>query len=186
MEPAWPGGSPCYRRTSGGGTVVQGPGCLNYSARSPHRTGSRRWRPSPAPSAFVLERIAGRLSRGSPESRWQRAGAHRSRDRADGNSRAMLSGGRSSAGPLSRHAPPDSIIDLIEETLTMPGVNRIPRRPRSHRGVPGEPGVGCRHKPDGSMRREWDAEDGYGHATAGSRSSTCRDTLLNHDWTYRF
>ncbi len=59
-------GVPVFRRASGGGTVLQGPGCLSYAFVLP-----LDWHPSLATirstNHFVLERIAAALRRWEPE-----------------------------------------------------------------------------------------------------------------------
>lgn len=58
-------GVPVLRRTSGGGTVLQGPGCLSYAFVLPLRLDPRLANIR-STNQFILERIAGALHRWEP------------------------------------------------------------------------------------------------------------------------
>jgi lipoate-protein ligase A len=63
-------GVPVLRRASGGGTVLQGPGCLSYALVLP-----RAWHPALADirttHQFILERMARSLHRWEPATAWR-------------------------------------------------------------------------------------------------------------------
>ena len=175
-------GIPLYRRTSGGGTVVQGPGCLNYSVilrierdaalENITSTGS-----------YVLERIARAVSRlaGLPV-------AHQGHT-------DLVSGGRKFSGNAQRRKSNavlfhgtlllDFDMDIIEELLPMPGHQPEYREGRSHQEFLVNLGLDAAEL-TAALRREWDATTAYGQLPLEEIRALAETRYLNHDWTYRF
>ena len=121
---------PLYRRTSGGGTVVQGPGCLNYSAHSAYgtRSGTRQHLIDQRLRSGTYRSDIGKLTGATVDASGSHGPCHR---RAEVLGQCTTAEGK--RGSLPRHVPPRrSIIDLIEELLPMPTHQPEYREGRSH------------------------------------------------------
>lgn len=175
-------GIPLYRRTSGGGTVVQGPGCLNYAVllrmdRDPaleniSSTGS-----------YVLERIAAVVE--------QVTGAvvnhHGHTD--------LVIGGRKFSGNAQRRKARAVLfhgtfllgfdLDLIEELLPMPTHQPEYRERRPHGEFLMNLGVDAAAL-TAALREAWDATTPYGQLPMEDIRTLAETRYLDHDWTYRF
>jgi lipoate---protein ligase len=173
---------PLYRRTSGGGTVVQGPGCLNYSL-------VLRIERDPAlatiasTNAYILERIA-QISGNVIGTTVDRQG------HTD-----LVIDGRKFSGNAQRRKGNAVLfhgtfllgfdLDLIEELLPMPTYQPEYRAGRTHGDflmnldIPA--GALCE-----ALRTEWSADGVYGSLPLDAVRSLADSRYLNHDWTYRF
>lgn len=175
-------GIPLYRRTSGGGTVVQGPGCLNYSLvlrmerAEPLTTITRT-------NAYVLETIAGALQ---PLAN----GPIRRRGHTD-----LVLGERKFSGNAQRRTQNALLfhgvfllnfnIQLIEQLLPLPSQQPAYRAGRSHGDflvnlcLDAAPLVEA-------LRAAWDATENLPSLPIDAIRSLAHTRYLNHEWTYRF
>jgi lipoate-protein ligase A len=175
-------GIPLYRRTSGGGTVVQGPGCLNYSAILRIERDAALENIT-STGAYVLERIARTVEHlaGFPVER-------------QGHTDLVL-GGRKFSGNAQRrknHAVLfhgtfllDFDMDIIEELLPMPGHQPEYREGRSHGEFLMNLGLDAATL-TAALQEEWDATTDFGPLPMEDIRALAETRYLNHDWTYRF
>lgn len=175
-------GIPLYRRTSGGGTIVQGPGCLNYSIMV-RITRDTALENITSTGTYVLERIAAAVHHltGFPIER---------RGHTD-----LVLGGRKFSGNAQRRKSNavlfhgtfllDANLDIIEELLPMPSHQPDYRKGRPHREFLVNLGLDAATL-TAALKEEWQATAAYGGLPLEEIRSLAESRYLNHDWTYRF
>jgi lipoate---protein ligase len=175
-------GIPLYRRTSGGGTVVQGPGCLNYAV-------VMRMDRDPAlenissTGVYVLERIAAALERITGATVTQR-----------GHTDLVIDGRKFSGNAQRRRAHAVLFhgtfllrfdLGLIEELLPMPTHQPEYREGRSHGEFLMNLGLESAAL-TAALREEWCAVEPYGRLPLDEIRTLAESRYLDHDWTYKF
>jgi lipoate-protein ligase A len=175
-------GIPLYRRTSGGGTVVQGPGSFNYALvlrmeREPDLATIS------ATNAYILHRIANAIAPllGSPVEL---------RGHTD-----LVFNGRKFSGNAQRRKERallfhgTMLIDfdfaVIEALLPLPSSQPEYRAGRSHTEFLTNIPLRANIITD-ALRNEWCADRPYGSFPLDAVRSLAESRYLNHDWTYRF
>lgn len=175
-------GIPLYRRTSGGGTVVQGPGCLNYALvlRMERDSGLAT---IPSTNSHILQRMAGTLAGllGVPVEL---------RGHTD-----LVCNGRKFSGNAQRrkehallfHGTFLLAFDLavIGDLLPLPSVQPDYRAGRSHEDFLTNIPLRATTLID-ALRREWSADETYGAFPLDAARTLAESRYLNHEWTYRF
>ena len=175
-------GIPLYRRTSGGGTIVQGPGCLNYSVILRIDRDAALGNIT-STGTYVLERIAAAIHRltGFPIEQ---------RGHTD-----LVLGGRKFSGNAQRRKTNavlfhgtfllDANMDIIEELLPMPSHQPEYRKGRHHREFLVNLGLDAAAL-TAALQEEWSATSAYGQMPVEEIRALAESRYLNHDWTYRF
>jgi len=175
-------GIPLYRRTSGGGTVVQGPGCLNY-ALVLRMEQHPDFATIPSTNRHILGRIAntlGVLLKAPVEIR-----GHTD----------LVTDGRKFSGNAQRRRESALLLhgtfllafalDVIEDLLPLPSLQPEYRGGRSHRefltNIPLDAGTII-----DALRRDWSADEVYGAFPLEPVRALAESRYLNHEWTYRF
>lgn len=122
-------GVPILRRASGGGTVLQGPGCLSYAIVVPYRLYSEL-RTIRTTNQFVLERIAAALRRWEPTTTFQGIS-----DLAVDNLKISGNAQRRSRNALLFHGTilHSMSVDLVAQYLKHPSRQPDYRSDRPHR-----------------------------------------------------
>lgn len=122
-------GVPILRRASGGGTVLQGPGCLSYAIVVPYRLYSEL-RTIRTTNQFVLERIAAALQRWEPTTTFQGIS-----DLAVGNLKISGNAQRRAGSALLFHGTilHSMSADLVAQYLKHPSRQPDYRLDRPHR-----------------------------------------------------
>lgn len=175
-------GIPLYRRTSGGGTVVQGPGCLNYALvlrmeRDPDLATIS------STNRHILQRMAGTL-----------AGLLNLPVEVRGHT-DLVCNGRKFSGNAQRRKEHALLfhgtfllafdLSVIENLLPLPSLQPEYRAGRSHK----EFLTNIPLRADsiiGALRREWCADEAYGLFPPDAVRTLAESRYLNHEWTYRF
>jgi lipoate---protein ligase len=175
-------GIPLYRRTSGGGTVVQGPGCLNYAVvlrmdRDPSLENIS------STGVYVLERIAAAVERVTGT-------VVEHQGHTD-----LVVGGRKFSGNAQRRKTQAVLfhgtillgfdLDVIEELLPMPTHQPEYREGRSHGAFLMNLGLDAAAL-TAALREEWEATTPYGQLPMEDIRSLAETRYLDHDWTYKF
>lgn len=175
-------GIPLYRRSTGGGTVVQGPGCLNYTLVLPLGR-SEALDTIGGTNAYVLERIAAALQPLLPE-RIERRG------HTD-----LVLGDRKFSGNAQRRTQHAVLfhgvfltgfaIRIIERLLPLPSTQPDYRAGRSHTdflcNLPLDAGALV-----DALRTAWNAHDLHCTIPLDKIRSLAQTRYLNHEWTFRF
>ncbi len=175
-------GIPLYRRTSGGGTVVQGPGCLNYSVILRMERDHALENIS-STGVYVLERIGGVVERltGWPVEQ-------------QGHTDLVINGRKFSGNAQRRknHAVLfhgtfllDFDLEIIEDLLPMPTHQPDYREGRSHGEFLMNLGIDGGTLTD-ALREEWDAATDHDPLPFNEIRALAESRYLNHTWTYRF
>jgi len=174
-------GIPVFRRTSGGGTVVQAPGCLNFSLVL-NMTGNPHLANAGSTNDYVLSRhasVIGALT-GEPV-------------RVSGSSDLTI-GGRKISGNAQRRRLRallfhgslllDLDLDLIEDLLPFP--TRVPeyRQGRSHAEFVRNLGISAVVVKD-ALRRSWGAGQPAAGVPVDETERLAAEKYLNPSWTYK-
>jgi lipoate-protein ligase A len=174
-------GIPVFRRSSGGGTVVQGPGCLNFSLVL-NTSADTRLTNAGATNDYVLEQNAGVLSTLTGET-----------VRVSGFSDLTI-GGRKIAGNAQRRRLRsllfhgcillDFDFTLIEELLPMPS-----RQPRYREGRSHTDFLRNLHIPADrlkvALRNSWGAVLPAAEVPVHETERLVRERYMNPSWTYK-
>ncbi len=173
---------PLYRRTSGGGTVVQGPGCLNYSLvlrmeRDPDLSAIS------TSNTYVLRRMAdiiGPLLNTPVDLRGHT-------DLVCDNRKFSGNAQRRKEHALLFHGTFLLAFDLsmIEVLIPFPSSQPEYRSGRSHADFLTNIPLGAATL-IGALRKGWSADTAYGPFPLEAVRSLAETRYLNHDWTYRF
>ena len=173
---------PLYRRTSGGGTVVQGPGCLNYAVvLSLER--DKALENISTTGTYVLERIASAVKRLTGEQVTRQ-----------GHTDLVINGRKFSGNAQRRKSKAVLFhgtfllgfdLKVIEELLPMPTHQPEYREGRSHGEFLMNLGLDAATL-TAALQEEWDATTAYGQVPLEDLRALAESRYLNHDWTYRF
>jgi lipoate---protein ligase len=174
-------GVPVYRRTTGGGTIVQMPGCLNYAVilrqeRDAALAGI------PGTNAFILQRVAGALSTltGEPvEPAGQTDLCMRDRKVA-GNAQRRRTRALLFHGTLLLHAD----LPGIEKLLPYPSAQPDYRQDRSHRDFLANLNINA-SSAVAALRTTWHADDPYTYSIDDRIAALIQTTYGNRDWIMR-
>jgi len=188
-----------YRRCSGGGCVVQGPGCLNYSLILPVEKGGPL-RSVAAANRFIMEKHRDALQtlldqRGQPPGRAPAAGILASpRVTVEGHTDLAMNGWKCSGNAQRRarnwllfHGTFLLSMDLapIERALPMPTREPSYRNHRSHREFLvnlGLPATWLRNALCGS----WEANEPLAEWPLRETASLARDKYATNEWNFKF
>jgi lipoate-protein ligase A len=175
-------GVPLYRRTSGGGTVVQGPGCLNYSVIL-RMERDKALENISSTGIYVLERVGGVVQRLTGDAVARR-----------GHTDLVINGRKFSGNAQRRKTNAvlfhgtfllDFTVDIIEELLPMPTHQPEYREGRPHGEFLMNIGLDA-ETITAALREEWQASADYGPLPLEDIRTLAETRYLNHDWTYRF
>jgi lipoate-protein ligase A len=175
-------GVPLYRRTSGGGTVVQGPGCLNYSVIL-RMERDKALESISSTGIYVLERIGGAVQRLMGEAVVRR-----------GHTDLVIDGRKFSGNAQRRKSNAVLFhgtfllgfdLQVIEELLPMPTHQPEYREERPHGEFLMNLGLDAATL-SAALQDEWDATTAYGQLPLEDIRTLAESRYLNHDWTYRF
>jgi len=175
-------GIPLYRRTSGGGTVVQGPGCFNYSLVLRMERDSALATVT-STNAYVLQRMAELVSGllGAPVE-------HRGHTDLVWNNRKFSGNAqRRKERALLFHGTFLLSFDLsmIEVLLPHPSAEPDYRTGRPHTGFLTNLPLRTNTLTT-ALRETWAAQDAYGPFPLEPVRALAETRYLNHEWTYRF
>ena len=174
-------GVPVYRRTTGGGTIVQMPGCLNYAVVM-RQDGDPALAGIDGTNRFVLERIASALSTltGGPVERRGQTDLCIGERKIAGNAQRRRSQALLFHGTLLLHAD----IPGIERLLPFPSAQPDYRKNRSHSDFLGN----LRIDPaavTAVLKTAWDAHAPYTKAFEKRLATLAREKYGSHEWTMR-
>lgn len=173
---------PILRRCSGGGTVVQGPGCLNYSLIL--KIESRAALEGiPQTNAYVMERQASAIRslvpgevaiRGATDLTWN--GLKFSGNAQRRRRRALLFHGAILL---------DFDLERIEHFLPMPSQQPDYRENRPHRDFLANLGIG-RAEVKNALRRAWGAEEDFLAMPEAAMAALVREKYGRTEWNQRY
>jgi lipoate-protein ligase A len=173
-------GIPVFRRSSGGGTVVQGPGCLNFSLVL-NNTADRRLANAGTTNEYVLEQNAGVISMLTGETVL-----------VSGSSDLTI-GGRKISGNAQRRRLRsllfhgcillDFDIALIEELLPLPSRQPAYRDGRPHTEFLRNLRISA-DRLKAALRNSWGADLPATDLPLGETERLVRERYMNPSWTY--
>jgi lipoate---protein ligase len=173
---------PIFRRFSGGGAVVQGPGCVNYSLivrnarRGPFGDIAQSFRKILEPHQRLLSRLLSQNVAIEGISDLTLAGK-----KFSGNSQHRKPGYTLFHGTFLLHFD----LSVIERTLNMPSRQPAYRRARSHTefltNLPIEPAK-LRH----ALRQEWGAEEEFRSVPGIKLEQLVRERYAHDAWNLKF
>ena len=174
-------GIPVFRRSSGGGTVVQGPGCLNFSLVL-NTAADRRLANAGSTNDYVLERNAGVINALTGET-----------VRVSGSSDLAI-GGRKISGNAQRRRLRsllfhgcillDFDIALIEDLLPLPSRQPEYRGGRTHTEFLRNIRIGADTLKD-ALRNSWGADLRATEIPVDETERLAREKYLDPSWTYK-
>ncbi len=173
-------GIPVFRRSSGGGTVVQGPGCLNFSLVL-NTSADKRLASAGTTNEYVLGKNAGAISTLSGEN-----------VRVSGTSDLTI-GGRKISGNAQRRRLRsllfhgcillDFDIALIEELLPLPSRQPEYRDGRTHTDFLRNLRISA-ESVKRALRKSWGADQPATDIPLQEMERLVRERYLNPSWTY--
>jgi lipoate-protein ligase A len=174
-------GVPLYRRTTGGGTIVQMPGCLNYAVVM-RQDGDPALGGIDGTNRFILGRIAGALSAhtGKPVVLRGQTDLCIGERKIAGNAQRRRSRALLFHGTLLLHAD----IQGIERLLPFPSAQPDYRRDRSHgdflENLPVDPAAVT-----AVLKTAWGAHAPYVKEFENRLAILARDKYASREWTLR-
>jgi len=174
-------GIPLFRRSSGGGTVVQGPGCLNFSLVL-NTAADRRLENAGTTNAYVLEQNAAVISALTGEE-----------VRVSGSSDLTI-GGRKFSGNAQRRRLRsilyhgcmllDFDITLIEDLLPLPSRQPDYREGRTHMEFLRNLRIPAERVKD-ALRKSWGADLPATGIPAEETERLASEKYMDPSWTYK-
>lgn len=175
-------GIPLYRRTTGGGTVVQGPGCVNYALvlrieRDPALSSIS------TTNAYVLDIIASVVGRqlGLPVERCGHTDLALNGRKFSGNAQRRKGNAVLFHGSILLSFD----LDLIGHLLPMPSAQPAYRANRDHAEFLTNIPLVAADLRD-ALRTAWSATTEEPSIPIDAIRSLAESRYLNHEWTYRF
>ena len=175
-------GIPILRRCSGGGTVLQGPGCLNYSLVL-KIAGTRALQSISETNCFIMQRNAEAMT----SLLGRRAAVEGSTDLAINRLKFSGNAQRRKRDWILFHGTflLDFDISLIEELLLLPSKQPPYRQNRSHAGFLTQLNLPS-HSLKAALRAVWEATDSLLEIPQSMIDQLAREKYSNDEWNLRW